>query len=169
MNTDDKLLKKIASGDEKAFNELFMKYGGLILGYCKKYLNQEQAEEVAQDVWMRVIRASKTYEPQGKALNWIYTIARNQCLGSLPKKDLELNEEIVGSEETLEKDLMATGEVREVFNKIEELPVTQKTCVMMFYVEEKTVEEISQTLRITQNLVKVSLFRARQKLKGEVI
>ena len=170
MNQDDKLMKKIASGDEKAFNELFHKYGGIILGYCGKYLNKTEAEEVSQEVWMKVIKASQSYQPEGKCLNWLYTIARNLCFSKYDNRhDLPLNETIfmTDTSDNADVEIEKEEELKGLLEKVDKLSLSQKTCVMMFYIEEKSIEEIAQYLKLTVSAVKVQLFRARNALRKE--
>ncbi len=166
MTEEDELILKIAKGSEAAFTKLFDKYGALILGYCMKYLEKEKAEEVSQEVWMRVIRFSSNYQSQGKALNWLYTIARNLCYSSLESVDLPLKDDLLSTpESSIEEDLVLKDDLKNIMKKVSTLPKVQKTCIMMFYIEEKSIEEIANYLSISLSLVKVNLFRAREKLK----
>lgn len=163
---DDELILKIAKGNEAAFNQLFNKYAALILGYCMKYLDKEKAEEISQEVWMRVIRFAPSYQPQGKTLNWLYTISRNLCYSTLESKHLSLDEDLVVSKEvSVEEVLVNQEEIILLMKKVKTLPKAQKVCIMMFYIEEKSIEEIANYLSISLSLVKVNLFRAREKLK----
>ena len=169
MNSDDKLIIKIGKGNEAAFNELFHKYGDIILGYCCKYLKSEQAEEVSQEVWMRVIKAAPEYQPQGKALNWIFTIARNLCFNQEVFYTIPIEEVQIESPISLEDLLMKESEIEIILDKVQSLSTNQKVCILMFYVEEKTIEEISKFLKISLGSVKVNLFRARSSLKQELL
>jgi len=170
MTTDDELIKKIASGDQKAFEKLFNSYGGKVLGYCMKYVKKEQAEEISQEVWMRVIRSAASYDPQGKCLNWLFTIARNLCFNALSKEQKTQDDfsNIADPKESVEETEINKEVMDQVFAKVDTLPLNQKTAVMMFYIEDKSIEEISNFLKMTINGVKTLLFRARNTLKAEV-
>lgn len=170
MTSEDKLMKLIASGDQKSFETLFNLHGGKVLGYCLRYLNKEKAEEVSQEVWMRIIRSASNYKPEGKFLNYAFTIARNQCFTSLDK-ELNSSSEVLNLPDTgelLEDREIKKEAVREVFTVVETLPLNQKAAFLMFYIEDKSLEEIAEFLKITIGGAKTLLFRARATIKEEV-
>ena len=170
MTAEDKLMKAIASGDQKSFEKLFNLHGGKVLGYCLKYVNREKAEDISQEVWIRIIRSAANYKAEGKFLNFAFTIARNQCFTFLDK-ELTSSSEVLNLPDTgelLEEKEIKKEVVQEVFVVVENLPLNQKAAFLMFYIEDKSLEEIAEFLKITIGGAKTLLFRARATIKQEV-
>jgi len=77
---DRRLVKRIRDGDEGAFQELVRTYQNRIYGLCYRFLgDREEAQDVAQDVFLKVFRAIETYRGDGRFFTWLYRIASNNC------------------------------------------------------------------------------------------
>ena len=82
--TDDQLMSRIAKGDSKAFQKLFDRHSGLVFGYAMQLLNRrEQAEDLSQEIWMKVLRQSPHYQPQGHFVAWLRTLTRNAAFNKI--------------------------------------------------------------------------------------
>ncbi|MEG0899190.1 MAG: RNA polymerase sigma factor [Oscillospiraceae bacterium] len=112
ITLDENLIKLIAQGDMKAFEELYNKTDKAVFGFIFSILrNKANAEDVMQDTYLKIIPASKIYNPQGKPISWILTIAKNLALMSLRSEkktntsidDLENNIEFSQKDETEDK------------------------------------------------------------------
>ena len=78
---DEKLIERIAEGDKEAFADLYVQCSNAVFAYAfSLLLNRENAEDVMQETFLKVRSAAHLYEPQGKPMAWILTIARNLCL-----------------------------------------------------------------------------------------
>lgn len=101
--TDDELMVRVASGDSRAFRGLFDRYGARLLGYCRRFMGSPtRGEDMAQDVWVKVVKAAPSYRGEGKFVSWLLSLARNTCLGELRRysEKFEVPSENVADEPT---------------------------------------------------------------------
>ncbi|MSP64925.1 MAG: RNA polymerase sigma factor [Ignavibacteria bacterium] len=167
--TDEEILQRIAEGDEKAFSEFVEKYKGkafsLLRSICK---NNFDAEEALQDVFMKVMNYASTFRGDAKVSTWFYKITYHTGLKysiTRRKHKTEFLDEILESrdfgdeiknEDSLEQDL--------ILKLIAELSGKQSTVITLFYLNELSIEEIVETLKITESDVKTTLHRGRNNL-----
>ena len=173
--TDETIIEQVLNGNRNAYALLVDQYKdrvfSLIIGIVR---NREAAEELAQDVFVKAYSSLKKFRREAGFSTWIYRIAYNTAISETRKKKY-----IVKSfDEQLEKaasiQLTASEdeqiEENESKHKLLEqalttLPPEDKLILMLYYFEEKSVEEISKATRLTTSNVKVKLFRLRNKLK----
>src|SRR5579872_730846 len=100
--TDDELMKKIAKGDERAFKALFDRHSGKIFGYARRLMGDpDKAEDVSQEVWMKIVKVAPSYKPTSHFIAWVFTIVRNTSFNSLRNaKSLreDMNQDVYESE-----------------------------------------------------------------------
>lgn len=171
---DGELMKQIATGNSKAFKIIFSRYGSPVLGYCARLTgDRAAAEDITQEVWIKVVKAARYYEPRASLISWLYTITRNTTLNHLrQKKQLEqlssTNEKILEEKELTQMSMedVLTEEVSQkaVREAIDELPAQQRAALVMWLTEDMDYEQIAQELNTTVSSVKSLLFRARQNL-----
>ena len=170
-------MEKIAEGSQTAFRDLFEKYSGSLLGYCQRLLsNQSLAEEVTQEVWMKVIKLAPNYKAEGHFKAWLFTMARNTCFNQLrsqknfnkysesikaealsPKQEENL-EEFFESKETMESLKMA----------VDQLPDNQRAAIVLWLGDEMDYQEISKELDLSLSATKSLLFRAKKSIEAMV-
>ena len=81
---DDNLIREFKSGQEEAFSEILSRYKNLVLNVAYRFLrDRTEAEDVAQDVFLRIYRSARSYEPKAKFSTWVYKITANVCLNRL--------------------------------------------------------------------------------------
>jgi len=179
--SDDVLMAKIGRSDMKAFRELFERHGGHVLGYAQKYVSsREKAEDITQDVWMKVIRLAPSYNGEGHFVAWIYTITRNMCLNELRgERRLVVSDTIVDDAEsaqaielppaqTLEDEILSKENWAELKGCIDSLPETQRVALLMYAVEDLSYDDIARELETTVGAVKSLIFRARGHIAKQV-
>lgn len=89
--SDEELMIRYVAGDERAFNVLMRRYQGKMYGYIyRHYYNPEQASEVFQDCWYKVVRAAESYDPTRRFSTWLFTIIRNTMIDTFKKKKLRM-------------------------------------------------------------------------------
>lgn len=169
---DYKLLQLIAKGDSKSFESLFYKYQDYVYGYSLKVLkNKQLAEDISQEVWMRVIRNSASYKPTSSVKSWIMSIASNLTIDEFrkSKKWIDLTEEQWSSMEDPQGDLEKLFDNKQLHSKLNEafllLPENQRVILAMILMEELSQSEVAVRLSISVGAVKAVLFRARENLR----
>lgn len=166
-------IKAILAGDSREFSVLVDMHKRLVFTVALRMLkNREEAEEVAQDTFIKVYKSLARYKGDSKLSTWIYRIAYNTCLDRLKKNNRELNnvaiDEIAGFEikdvdNALER--MVSSERSDLIKKcIEKLSSKDAALLTLFYFEEKSLKELGKILNMNDNAVKVGLFRARARL-----
>jgi RNA polymerase sigma-70 factor (ECF subfamily) len=127
--------------------------------------NREHAEDASQEIFIRIWRALPAYRGQSSVSTWIFSIARNACLTALKRssarRTVSLDEP--GLRTAVER-LPAERPSPDLASLIAELPEKQRQVVALFYMEEKSYEEVARLLDMPMGTVKTHLFRARKEL-----
>ncbi len=187
---DDALLvRAVASGNTEAFKKLVHQYERLVCSIVFKMIGQkEDREDICQEVFIKVYDKLPHFRFQSKLSTWIGNIAFNHTVNFLKKKKLVLLEDLNGSKtdsdeeyfteipfeakdaDMMPDELLFNKEKKELLGqRIESLPVIQKTILQLFHWEEMSLEEIAITTALPVNTVKSHLFRARKTLKNEMV
>jgi len=175
------LMRRIAQGDSVAFEELVEIHQHAIAGTVAKMLgNAADAEDVAQQVFVRVWRSAARYQPSAKFTTWMFTITRNLVFNEIRRRQ---RKPAVSLEEREEEHFLATsidGEMKPdesalhaeletaVEAAIQRLPEKQRMAVILRRYQELPYEEIGEILELSLPAVKSVLFRARTQLKEEL-
>lgn len=171
---DNILIAKIAQGSHSAFTKLFDRYSGLVLGYSSRIVGgTEIGQEMAQEVWMKVIRYAPSYKDTGKFKSWLMTITRNVCLSHLrSSKDWEefADDHYCSEEEenTLEASFIFKDDIKQIKIAVDQLPMNQRLALTLHLTEQLSYEEISNELNLSISSVKSLIFRARETLKSKL-
>ena len=170
---DQKLIEAIQNGDTKAYTQLVNRYKDLVYTLAIRMLkHREEAEEVAQDTFIKVFKSLQKFKGDSKFSTWIYKVTYNTCLDRIKKNKKHYNDVAI-DEFTFNKldsidnalDNMINEEKSVLIKKcINKLPEASSALLTLFYFEELSLEEISKIINIEANTVKVKLFRARKKL-----
>lgn len=168
-------MQEIAEGNQKSFQLLFQRYSKPVLGYCTRLLNdRHQAEDVSQDVWIKVVRYASHYEHKGSLISWLFTIARNSSLNQLRAKERfqaategleEMYVEMELTKESIEDTLSKSVDISELKIKIDSLPEAQRVVLVLWMSEDLSYEDIARAVGVSVSSVKSLLFRARQSLQ----
>ncbi len=173
--TDDGLMDLVASGDQRAFGELFSRYGGKVLGFAKKILGDlERAEEASQDIWVKVVKQAPNYQKEGYFNAWVMTMIRNHCLNIIRKdRRLSFKEDVgeyIDSEHqgSFEKDIFNKYEIEQVSRAMDQLPDKQRVALTLLVTEELSYEELAKHMEASVGAVKSMIHRARKTLQNEL-
>ena len=173
QNGNQPNIKAILNGDAQAFSKLVDDYKNLVFTVALRMLkNTEEAEEVAQDTFIKVFKSLKNFKGDAKFSTWIYRIAYNACLDRIKKNKKEFANSSIDELEGFEikdmsnaLDTIMASEKRQLVRKcVESLSSTDAALITFFYFEEKNLKELGEILNLTENTVKVRLFRARARL-----
>lgn len=170
---DQHYIDKILQGENNAFAVLVDRYKDMIFTLSLKMVkNREEAEEVAQDTFIKIYNSLTKFKGDSKFSTWIYKIAYNTCLDRLKKnkkEDLNISIDEFSSHliKTMDNALSALEEKerKQTIQKcLNLLPGDENFLLTLFYFEDQNLEEIGKVMNISANNAKVKLFRSRQKL-----
>lgn len=181
MKRDDAILvERCLRGDERAFEELLKKYRNPVYSICFRMVkNHSDAEDLAQDVFIRTFNVLDKYNPSYPFSSWLYRITSNLCIDFIRRRKggiVSIDEPVPGSEgemprqiaaETVDPDReMENREMMEVLEQaIAELPEHYRIIVILRHQEQLSYEEISDNLGIPLGTVKARIHRARNMIK----
>lgn len=171
--SDQHYIDKILQGETNSFAVLIDRYKDMIFSLAHKMIkNREEAEEVAQDTFIKVYSSLNKFKGDSKFSTWIYKIAYNTCLDRLKKNkkednNISIDEFSAHLIKTMDNALSALEE-KERRQTIQDclnlLPSDENFLLTLFYFEDQSLDEIGKIMNINANNVKVKLFRTRQKL-----
>lgn len=181
---DVELMLRVKRGDADAFQELVEMHQHRVIGTVAKMLGDDaEAEDVAQQVFVRVWRSAERYEPTAKFTTWLFTILRNLVFNEIrrrsrhpvtsldqPRGEGEERPRDTADVRTKTPDTsLLDGEMMDAIQRaIDELPETQRLAVIMRRYDETPYEEIAEVLDLTVPSVKSLLFRARTELREKL-
>ena len=170
-DTDQALLQRYRKGDQSAFAELVVRYQRPIYNAAFWLLrNAEDANDIAQIVFLRVAERSDEYNPKFKFFSWIYRIAVNESLNFLRRdgREDELDDEIdlPGAESANPEWQLGEAQVsRRIKGALLRLSTNDRMVIALRHFSECSYEEIGQILDVDPKTVKSRLFEARQRLR----
>ncbi len=171
QQTDFIHIQKILDGDTAAYSHLVSQYKDMVYTLAFSILKQEtEAEDAAQESFIKAYQKLGTFNQKSKFSTWLYTITYRTAVYNLrrrkPMSDLP-SEEVIGNDTAISQLDQLNQEEQQHYIKsaIKSLPETEGALVTLYYLEENTVEEISEIMSLSKSNVKVKLFRARKKLK----
>ena len=166
------LMQGVATGSEEAMRELVERHQNRVFGTIVRMLGSErEAEDLAQQVFVRVWKSAPRYQPTAKFTTWLYTIVRHLVFNESRRREKSsLSDELDDSlhderQPSPADDLLASEKMQAIQAAIEALPEQQKLAVIMRRYDEVPYEEIAAVLKQTVPGVKSLLFRARQTLR----
>ncbi|SHG46412.1 RNA polymerase sigma factor [Winogradskyella jejuensis] len=170
---DNQLIALIIDGDHNAYGQLVDRYKDLVFTLALRMLkNREEAEEVAQDAFVKVYKSLDKFKGDSKFSTWIYRVTYNTCLDTIKKNkkhqnDISIDSYTINKLETVDNALegMIKAEKTNLIKQcINMLPSEDSYLLTLFYFEELSLDEISEVIEVSANTIKVKLFRARKKL-----
>ena len=175
---DVRLMELVSAGDSGAFEQLVERHQRLVIGTVGRMLgNTSDAEDIAQQVFVRVWKSAKRYVPRAKFTTWLLKITRNLVFNELRRRsrhpqvplqaESEEEERPIRDENAIAPDAsMLEQELQKAIDAaIANLPETQRLAVILRRYEELSYEEIAETLDQSVSAVKSLLFRARTELR----
>jgi RNA polymerase sigma factor (sigma-70 family) len=174
---DNEIISSVLRGDRQVFAELVNRYRHLVLTIALRYTNnREDAEEIAQDVFVKAYRSLADFRHDSKFSTWLYAITTNTCITFLRKRkiithslDNEKIFELVNTTDVINRREAEHQSRAGLINRaIGLLNADDATIITLFYKGEQSLEEIGKIMGITSNTAKVKLHRARQRLKEKL-
>jgi RNA polymerase sigma factor (sigma-70 family) len=176
--SDTDLIEQTLAGDQSAYADLIKRHQRFVFTLAVRFSkSREDAEEIAQDCFVKAYRSLESFQRQAKFTTWLYSIVYTTAMTTLRKKRIATDS--IDDEDTfIQVENKPSGyDENNVENKsrsfylnqaIDQLLPDDATIITLFYKGEQSLEEIAQTMGIEANTVKVKLFRARQRLKDKL-
>jgi RNA polymerase sigma-70 factor (ECF subfamily) len=182
---DAAVMLRVAAGDEGAFNYLVEKYHRQIVHFLFRMVhNQAVAEEMAQDVFLRVYRSRESYRAEAKFTTWLYRIATNLAVNHArdtrhersaqtvyldsPDEETGSRPDLADDELTVEQRLVREERMAAIKAHVMALPDRQRMAVLMHKYQEMDYRQIGEVLKLSESATKSLLFRAYQTLRDKL-
>jgi RNA polymerase sigma-70 factor (ECF subfamily) len=183
--SDAEMMLRVKAGDDSAFDYLVQKYRRPIIGFMYRMArNTAAAEDLAQEVFLRVYRSRANYEPSAKFSTWLYRIATNLGVNHArdtrherPENTVQLDEpdsetgttpDLADKELNVEEVIVRRERLAAIRQKVEALPERQKLAVLMHKYQEMDYKQIAEVLKLSESATKSLLFRAYETLRTEL-
>lgn len=176
--SDIELIDQVLAGNQAAYADLVKRHQRFVFTLAMRFAKgREDAEEIAQDCFIKAYRSLGSFQRQSKFSTWLYSIVYTTAMTFLRKKrvgtdsiDDESTYIQVESQSSAYDANNAENRSRSFYlnQAIEQLLPDDATIITLFYKGEQSLEEIGQALGMEANTVKVKLFRARQRLKEKL-
>ncbi len=182
LDYDAELMLRVKEGDSRSFGLLLDKHRASVIHFLYR-LVQEQAvaEELAQEVFLRVYRSRSSYEPTARFTTWLFRIATHLALNWLRDRRYEKGQErldgssletparqISDRRPSVEQRLVYEVKLEEVRRAVAGLPEKQRAAVLMHKYEEMEYSQIAKVLGCSESAVKSLLFRAYETLRARL-
>lgn len=183
MQDDALVISRARQGEESAFAELLRRYRAPVFNLCLRMLkNRDDAEDLAQDVFIKVFAMLDRYDERYAFRSWLFKIAANQCIDFIRKnrvKLLSLDEPVSYRGDEIERefpdegptpaDELASKELSELLREItDELPPHYRSMIVLRHQEHLSYEEIAQVMDLPLGTVKARIHRARAMMKEKI-
>ena len=181
--SDQEWMLRLRAGDDEAFNLLVAKYRDPVVRFLYRMVHEPAlAEELAQEVFLRVYRSRKRYQPRAKFSTWLYRIATNVGLNALRDgrmRRMETSMDVTnGATEGVtvladpvanaEQEMLERERLAQVRRAVEELPEKQRLAVLMHKYQEMDYADIAEVLGCSPSALKSLLFRAYETLRSKL-
>jgi RNA polymerase sigma-70 factor (ECF subfamily) len=182
--SSEDLMARIAKGDDEAFEILVNRHQTSILNLIYRFIgDRAQAKDLAQEVFLRVWQAAKSYGPKAKFTTWIYRITTNLCLNELKsarrKRWFSFYHSNEGSENTIEESLsddlpspedilLAKERSRQISDALQSLPDNQRMALILKRYDDLSYYEIAGILNCSVSAVESLIVRAKRNLQEKL-
>jgi RNA polymerase sigma-70 factor (ECF subfamily) len=183
IERDAELMLRVRDGDETSFALLLERHRGPVIHFLYRMVqNSAVAEELAQEVFLRVYRSRETYQPTAKFTTWLFRIATHLALNWIRDRKSERGQESLDREAAdggrlrqvpdrqfnVEQHLLREARLEEVRRAIATLPEKQRAAVLMHKYQEMEYSQIASVLSCSESAVKSLLFRAYETLRARL-
>jgi RNA polymerase sigma-70 factor, ECF subfamily len=181
IESDLELMLRVTHGDVESFEALLNRHRVPLLSYFVRMVrDQALAEDLTQEVFLRVYQARERYQPEARFTTWLYRIATNLALNAIRDRRCEplafaapenddgqpaMLERVADARPTAEQQMLESDRERAIREAIESLPERQRAAVILHKYQEVDYRQIAEALRVSESAVKSLLFRAYESLR----
>lgn len=183
--TDADVMLRVKAGDDSAFEYLVQKYRRAMVSFMFRMAhNSAVAEDLAQEVFLRVYRSRQSYEASAKFTTWLYRIATNLAVNhardtrherpehvvSLDEKDEETGQSVDLPDKglTVEETMVRRERMAAIRQRVQSLPERQRIAVLMHKYQQMDYKQIAEVLKLSESATKSLLFRAYETLRVQL-
>jgi len=183
--SDADVMLRVKAGDDSAFAYLVQKYRRPMVSFMYRMAhNAAAAEDLAQEVFLRVYRSRESYEPSAKFSTWLYRIATNLAVNYVrdtrherpevmvsvdePDQDTGLTMDVPDTSLTAEEAILQRERMAAIRQKVHALPERQRLAVIMHKYQQMDYRQIAQVLKLSESATKSLLFRAYETLRVQL-
>jgi|GraSoiStandDraft_46_1057282.scaffolds.fasta_scaffold50086_1 RNA polymerase sigma-70 factor, ECF subfamily len=183
--SDAEVMLKVKAGDDGAFGYLVQKYRRPMISFMYRMAhNSAAAEDLAQEVFLRVYRSRSSYEASAKFTTWLYRIATNLAMNftrdtrhERPENQVSLDEpaeedsaplDVADRRLTAEQDLLRRERLQQIRKRVQSLPERQRLAVVMHKYQQMDYKQIAEVLKLSESATKSLLFRAYETLREQL-
>jgi RNA polymerase sigma-70 factor, ECF subfamily len=183
--SDAEIMLRVKAGDEPAFDYLVRKYRRPMVSFMYRMAhNAAAAEDLAQEVFLRVYRSRASYEASAKFTTWLYRIATNlavnhardtrherpENMASLDEPDQETGTtiDVADASPSVEEKLVSEERLKAIRQRVENLPERQRLAVLMHKYQQMDYKQIGEVLKLSESATKSLLFRAYETLREQL-
>ena len=166
-------IQQIIDGDLNRFSYFVEKYKDMAFTIAFRILNNaEDAEEVVQDSFLKAYRSLRQFRGDSKFSTWLFKIVVNRSLSKAKRKTLytrdldeeEISDILIESSESVYRNLTHAEQKRYINKAMEKLNIDDRLLLTLYYLNENTMEEISEISFVPKENIKMRLYRARKKM-----
>lgn len=183
--TDAEVMLRVKAGDQSAFDYLVQKYRRPLVNFMYRMArNTAAAEDLAQEVFLRVYRSRETYEASAKFTTWLYRIATNLAVNHArdtrherpevtvsldePDEDTGTTLDLADGAITAEEAMVRRERLAAIRSRVDELPERQRLAVIMHKYQQMDYKQIAEVLKLSESATKSLLFRAYETLREQL-
>jgi RNA polymerase sigma factor (sigma-70 family) len=164
-SADDRLVDAVRRGDPGAFDRVYDRHARELHSFCRHMLgNSADAEDALQQTFLKAYRALRDSSRPIALRPWLFTIARNECLSVLRRRDPAAPVLEIGVTEGLAAQVEERIELREMLTDIARLPGEQREALLLSSIQKLSGEEVAEILGTDRDRVKALVYRARRSL-----
>jgi RNA polymerase sigma-70 factor, ECF subfamily len=183
--TDADVMLRVKAGDDSAFNYLVQKYRRPMVNFMYRMAHSAAgAEDLAQEVFLRVYRSRENYQASAKFTTWLYRIATNLAVNHArdtrherPENQVSLDEpgeesgralDLPDATPSVEEDLVQRERLAAIRQRVQALPERQRVAVVMHKYQQMDYRQIADVLKLSESATKSLLFRAYETLREQL-
>jgi RNA polymerase sigma-70 factor (ECF subfamily) len=167
-------IQKLQEGDEEAFQQMVVEFGSMVVNLAFRFIgNKSDAEDVSQDVFIKIWKNVKSYKGESSLKTWVYRITVNESLNFVRRQKINsfigfLESGISISDDSAEEALLRKEKTNLVRKAIQKLPKNQRIAITLRSFKNLSYDEIAEIMDISKSSVESLLFRAKKGLKKKL-